>query len=262
MPHQPSETASDAGSASVLAITGVEKTFLTSRGERLKALETTNLELKVNEFVCVVGPSGCGKSTLLRMTAGLESCETGSISFMGTPVVRPRREIGMVFQEYSLLPWRSVLDNVAMGPEFAGGSRADCVRAAEEFLQLVGLSEFAQSYPHELSGGMRQRVAIARALANRPELLLMDEPFGALDAHTRILLQRELLKICQKHATTILFVTHSVDEAVYLADRIVVMSPRPGRIKRILSVDLPHPRSRGDARYAALSQHILELLES
>ena len=246
----------------VLTIAGVEKTFATSRGERLKALDTIDLGVAENEFVCIVGPSGCGKSTLLRMCAGLEPCETGSIAFRGAPVLQPRREIGMVFQEYSLLPWRSVADNVAMGPEFAGRGRKECARTAEEYLQLVGLAEFGRSYPHELSGGMRQRVAIARALANRPELLLMDEPFGALDAHTRILLQRELLKICLRHRTTILFVTHSVDEAVFLADRIVVMSARPGRVKAIIPVAMPRPRSRGDASYAALTQHILELLES
>ncbi len=258
--YEPSDPG--AGAKSVLAIEGVGKFFATSRGERLQALEAIELAVAENEFVCIAGPSGCGKSTLLRMCAGLETCETGTITFKGSPVLRPRREIGMVFQEYSLLPWRSVADNVAMGPEFAGLGRAECARTAAEYLQLVGLADFARSFPHELSGGMRQRVAIARALANRPELLLMDEPFGALDAHTRILLQRELLKIWQKHRTTILFVTHSVDEAVFLADRIVVMSARPGRVKADIPVALPRPRSRGDASYATLTQRILELLES
>ncbi len=245
----------------VLQITGVEKRFVNARGVELKALNRIDLCVEENDFVCIVGPSGCGKSTLLRMVAGLESCEEGSILYKGVAVEKPRREIGMVFQEYSLLPWRSVASNVAMGPEFAHKGQKACAEIAQEYLQLVGLSDFAHSYPHELSGGMRQRVAIARALANKPELLLMDEPFGALDAHTRILLQRELLKICQKQRTTILFVTHSVDEAVFLADRIVVMSARPGSVRDDIQVTLSHPRLRGDAAYAALTQNILERLE-
>ena len=244
-----------------LVISDVEKTFVNTRGETLRALEKINLRVEENEFVCIVGPSGCGKSTLLRMIAGLESCETGRIAYRDAAITSPRGEIGMVFQEYSLLPWRNVADNVSLGAEFSGKSKTVCARIAEEYLQLVGLSDFARSYPHELSGGMRQRVAIARALANRPELLLMDEPFGALDAHTRTLLQRELLNICQKHRTTILFVTHSVEEAVYLSDRIVVMSPRPGSIRDIIHVDMPRPRSRGNAEYAVMTQKILEMLE-
>ena len=195
------------------------------------------------------------------MIAGLESCPSGSITFRGQSQTAPRKEIGMVFQEYSLLPWRTVAANVSMGPEFAGVGKKDCADIARHYLQLVALEDFAASYPHELSGGMRQRVAIARALANKPEVLLMDEPFGALDAHTRILLQRELLKICERQRTTILFVTHSVDEAVFLADRIVIMSARPGAIKDICEVGLSHPRKRGDSQYAALTQSILESLD-
>ena len=245
----------------VLEIAGVEKSFVNAKGIELKALNRIDLTVEENDFVCIVGPSGCGKSTLLRMVAGLERCEQGRILYKGSVVAKPRREIGMVFQEYSLLPWRSVASNVAMGPEFAHKAQKECSAIAREYLQLVGLADFANSYPHELSGGMRQRVAIARALANKPDLLLMDEPFGALDAHTRILLQRELLKICQKQRTTILFVTHSVDEAVFLANRIIIMSARPGSIRDTQQVTLPHPRRRGDAVYASLTQNILELLE-
>ncbi len=245
-----------------LIITGVAKNFVNTKGETVQALATTDLHVQENDFVCIVGPSGCGKSTLLRMIAGLESCEIGTISYEGRPITAPRKEIGMVFQEYSLLPWRTVADNVSLGPEFAGRSRAERQQTAREYLEMVNLQDFAGSYPHELSGGMRQRVAIARALANHPNLLLMDEPFGALDAHTRILLQRELLNIWQTHRTTILFVTHSVDEAVFLADRIIVMSPRPGRIREIINVRIPRPRSRADQTYASLTQSLLEMLEN
>lgn len=212
---------------SVLSARKVRKRFRLREGEVL-ALKGLDLDVRENEFICIVGPSGCGKSTFLRMAAGLEPVSEGEILYRGQPVKTPRREVGMVFQEYSLLPWRTVEDNVALGLEFAGKGREERRKVAREYLELVDLAAFARAMPHELSGGMRQRVAIARALANRPDVLLMDEPFGALDAHTRILLQRELLRIWQHHKTTILFVTHGVDEAVYLADRVVVMSARPG----------------------------------
>lgn len=225
------------------------------------ALDGVSLDVHENDFVCVLGPSGCGKSTLLRMASGLESLQDGELLYRGEPVARPRREVGMVFQEYSLLPWRTVRDNVALGPEFAGRSRTERMEAANYYLNLVNLSAFAEAMPYELSGGMRQRVAIARALTNKPDVLLMDEPFGALDAHTRILLQKELLRIWQQHRTTIVFVTHGVDEAVYLADRVVVMSARPGRIQAIVPIDLPRPRDRADVRYARLNAALLDMLD-
>lgn len=243
-----------------LAIEGLGKSFRSSDREVL-ALENVDLAVKHNEFVCVVGPSGCGKSTMLRIAAGLEKASAGQVTHRGQPMLAPRREVGMVFQEYSLLPWRSVMGNIALGPEFTGMKASRRTEIAREHLKLVGLEEFADAMPHELSGGMRQRVAIARALCNQPDVLLMDEPFGALDAHTRILLQKELLKVWERRKVTIVFVTHSVDEAVWLADRVVVMSARPGRILADLPVDLPRPRNRGDAGYAALTSGILEMLE-
>lgn len=245
----------------VLSARHVHKHFLTGNGERVQALMDFSLDVFENDFICIAGPSGCGKSTFLRMVAGLEALSSGSILYRNRPIGQPRREIGMVFQEYSLLPWRTVRDNVSLGPEFAGRSKAECRSIAEEYLALVNLGDFASAMPHELSGGMRQRVAIARALANKPDVLLMDEPFGALDAHTRILLQRELLRIREHHRTTIVFVTHSVDEAVYLADRVVVMSPRPGRIRTLLPVDIAHPRDRADPAYASLTASILRMLD-
>ena len=246
----------------VLTVSRVHKEFSTGDGQRIVALEDVSMGVEENEFVCIVGPSGCGKSTLLRMAAGLEPLEQGTLQYRTDPIARPRREIGMVFQEYSLLPWRSVRENVALGLEFAGMGKQKRDAEALRYLELVNLRAFANAMPYELSGGMRQRVAIARALANRPDLLLMDEPFGALDAHTRILLQKELLRIRERHRTTIVFVTHSVDEAVYLADTIVVMTARPGTIATTLKVGLPHPRDRADPRFARLTADILAMLDS
>ena len=246
----------------VLSAHAVRKSFPTRNGGSVLALEDFHLEAHENDFICIVGPSGCGKSTFLRMAAGLDPVSAGDIRYRAAPVHAPRPEVGMVFQEYSLLPWRTVEDNVSLGLEFARKSRAECQTAAHKYLELVDLLEFARAMPHELSGGMRQRVAIARALANRPDVLLMDEPFGALDAHTRILLQKELLRIWQKHKTTILFVTHSVDEAVYLADTVVVMSARPGRVLTTIPVGLPRPRHRANPEYARLTASILDMLDS
>ncbi|MEG6616577.1 ABC transporter ATP-binding protein [Peptococcaceae bacterium 1198_IL3148] len=245
----------------IIAIENLNKTYVTDRGNNVEALQNISLNVQNNDFVCIVGPSGCGKSTLLRITAGLDTATSGFVYYQGEQVNKPNKEIGMVFQEYSLLPWRSVLDNVALGLEFSGKSNQECQQSAKEYLSLVGLNAFANAYPYELSGGMQQRVAIARALANNPQVLLMDEPFGALDAHTRILMQRELLTIWQKNRKTILFVTHSVDEAIYLADYIVVMSAHPGRIKEIIKVNMPRPRDRANPYYGQLSAKILDMLE-
>ncbi len=246
---------------SILTIKDVSKSFTTEQGIKIQALDNISIEVKRNEFVCIVGPSGCGKSTLLRMLAGLDTTTHGQLLYDGQAVCKPRRELGMVFQEYSLLPWRTVEDNVALSLEFSGADVAERKKVAKEYLELVNLYAFAQSMPYELSGGMRQRVAIARALAAKPDVLLMDEPFGALDAHTRILLQKELLNIVKDQETTILFVTHSVDEAVYLADRVLIMSARPGRIVREISITMPHPRNRGETSFAHLTADILAMLD-
>ena len=246
----------------LLETRGLCKVFKTDKGADVTALQNIDLSVRPNEFVCIVGPSGCGKSTLLRILAGLDAPSGGSVLLDGKGIAAPGRERGMVFQEYSLMPWRNVEENIWMGPELLGTSREDCRATAREYVDLVKLNGFERALPHELSGGMRQRVAIARALANDPEILLMDEPFGALDSHTRILLQKELLKIWQARRKTVLFVTHSVDEAVFLADRVVVMSPRPGRIVLEEQLDIPHPRKRDNPAYARTLEKILELLEN
>ena len=244
-----------------LAVRNVSKTFVTAGGQVIRAVDGATLEIDPNSFVCLVGPSGCGKSTLLRIMAGLESATSGEVLALGRVQTRPRREIGLIFQEYSLFPWRTIMDNITIGPEFSGIKPAERRAVGEEYLELIGMKGYAGAYPHELSGGMRQRVAIARALANQPEILLMDEPFGALDAYTRILLQKRLLDIWEKYRKTVVFVTHSVDEAVFLADSIVVMGTRPGRILTRLEVGIDRPRRRDDPRYAALVTEVLALLE-
>jgi len=249
-----------APAGTVLLIDHLSKTFFLKNGQAIEALKEIHLEIQENEFFCLVGPSGCGKSTLLRIIAGLEQPTSGAVFYRGERIEKPRREIGMVFQHYTLLPWRNVEDNMALGLELRGRPRRECLEVAHKFLRIMGLEGFAKAYPYELSGGMQQRVAIARALANEPEVLLMDEPFGALDAHTRILLQKELLRIWSLDQPTIIFVTHSVDEAVYLADRIGVMERRPGRIKEIIPVDFPRPRDRALPEYGRLCQRLLDLL--
>lgn len=239
----------------------ISKDFITEEGKIINALAKTTIDICENDFICIVGPSGCGKSTFLRIIAGLETATTGQIYYCGKELKEATREIGMVFQQYSLLPWRTVKDNITLGLEFRRESKAVKEKVAQEFLEMIDMVDFKNSYPFELSGGMQQRVAIARALANDPRVLLMDEPFGALDAHTRILLQRELLKIWQKNRKTILFVTHSVDEAIYLADKIIIMSRRPGEIKEILDVNMPRPRERSNVLYGRMAEYILASLE-
>ncbi len=228
--------------------------------ETITALHDINLEIRDDEFVCLVGPSGCGKTTLLRIVAGLETATSGSVTVDGREIRSPDPKRGMVFQEYSLFPWRTVTDNIAFGLEMKGISKAERRRIAGEYLTLVGLDEFRDHYPFELSGGMRQRVAIARALANDPDVLLMDEPFGALDAQTRNRMQKELLSIWEQTKKTIIFVTHSVDEAVYLSDRIVILSGRPGTVREILDLPWPRPRDRTSTEFAEIRRHVLELI--
>ncbi len=215
-------------------------------GRDLPVLEDFSLSVGELEFLVLLGPSGCGKSTLLRIIDGIETCDSGQIILDGRDVTGTTGDgRGMVFQSFELFPWRTALDNVAFGLEVAGIGKKERIAAAREYIHLVGLSGFEGAYPHELSGGMQQRVGIARALAIKPTILLMDEPYGALDVQTRDLLQDELLDIWDRQRKTVIFVTHSIEEALYLADRIVVMSPRPGRIDRI--IDVPFERPRRDA---------------
>lgn len=209
---------------------------------QLLALNNVNLEVKKGEFLALVGPSGCGKSTFLDIVGGLTQPSGGRIYIDGKPINGPALDRGIVFQGYALFPWRTALENVEFGLEANGIPKSERSAVAKKYLSLVGLSAFESRYPYELSGGMKQRVAIARALAYDPDILLMDEPFGALDAQTREILQVELLKIWEETHKTILFVTHSIDEAVFLADRVAVMTARPGVIKSIVNVDLPRPR--------------------
>ncbi len=208
-----------------------------------RAVDNTDLMINSGEFVCILGPSGCGKSTLLNAIAGYVKPTTGMVRVDEKIVEKPGPDRGMVFQQYSLLPWKTVFENIAFGPRMAGISKREASSIANTFLSMVGLTKFRNRYPAELSGGMQQRVGIARALANYPTVLLMDEPFGALDAQTRLTMQENLLDIWKESGTTVVFVTHDVDEAVFLADRVLVMSAAPGRIVEDLSIELPRPRN-------------------
>jgi NitT/TauT family transport system ATP-binding protein len=228
----------------------------------LFALENVNFEVADGEFVCLLGPSGCGKTTILRLAAGLDSPTGGEIFLDGKKIIGTNKECGFVFQEYALFPWRTVKGNIEFGPQVKGCRKEECEQISRHYIDLVGLRGFENHFPHELSGGMKQRVGIARAYANKPKLLLMDEPFGALDAQTRNLMQAELLRIWEKEHISVLFVTHSVDEAVYIADRVVVMSARPGTVKEIFDIDLPRPRVRTSPEANALRDAILRSLGS
>ncbi|HOB17074.1 MAG TPA: ABC transporter ATP-binding protein [Candidatus Methanoculleus thermohydrogenotrophicum] len=243
-----------------VTIQNLSKIFPKEDGTVTQALESVDLEIQDKEFVCLVGPSGCGKTTLLRIIAGLETATTGSVTVDGDAVTGPDPKRGMVFQEYSLFPWRRVIDNVSFGLEMKGVGKEERRQTADRYIEMVGLSQFRDAYPYELSGGMRQRVAIARALANDPDVLLMDEPFGALDAQTRNRMQKELLCLWKKTEKTIIFVTHSVDEAVYLSDRIVVLSPRPGTVREIIEIPWPRPRDRTSAGFAEVRRRVLRMI--
>lgn len=245
---------------SLLSIENLKKVFSEGEEDEVVALDNINLAIEDEEFICLVGPSGCGKTTLLRIIAGLDTPTSGQALLVDKVIEGPDPERGMVFQEYSLFPWLSVIDNIAFGLEMKGVSKPERMQTAGKYLELVGLSQFSNSYPHELSGGMRQRVAIARALANDPKLLLMDEPFGALDAQTRNMMQRELLEIWHRAKKTIIFITHSVDEAVFLADRIIVMSPRPGKIRDVVEINIPRCRERTSPEFADLRKYVLSLM--
>jgi NitT/TauT family transport system ATP-binding protein len=232
----------------VIRIENLSKEFDTGSGPPVRALDRIDLEIGENEFVTLVGRSGCGKLTLLRIVAGLSAPTSGSVTIDGQPVRGPRRDVSLVFQRPALLPWRSVIDNVLLPIEVMKFDKKAYRRNAEELLALVGLDGFENRRPHELSGGMQQRAALCRSLIQDPRVLLMDEPFAALDALTREELSLELQRVWSEHRKTILFVTHSVQEAVLLADRIVAMTPRPGRVARIIEVDLPRPRSLSESR--------------
>jgi NitT/TauT family transport system ATP-binding protein len=225
-----------------IELRGVEKNYQTDNGE-LEALKDINLNVVEGEFLCIVGPSGCGKSTLLRILAGLYQQSAGEV-VVHTNGLTNRPVNAVVFQEYAIFPWRSVSDNVAFGLEMRGVPRSERDQRTSEYLAKVGLTQFANHYPYQLSGGMKQRVALARAMANDPEILLMDEPFGALDAQTRAVLQEELLRIWGEEQKTVVYITHSIEEAIILGDRVVLMTARPGEIKSIYEVDLPRPRTR------------------
>ncbi len=225
----------------IIEITGVSKVFR-MQDQTIHALSEANLSIDKGEFVCLIGASGCGKSTLLRIMAGFEQPSSGEALMWGRPIAGPDPTRGMVFQDYALFPWLSVRDNIGFGPAARGLSSGEIKQITDKFIDLVGLAKFANAYPHQLSGGMKQRVAIARVLANDAELVLMDEPFGALDAMTRERLQDELLDIWQRTKLTVVFVTHSVEEAIVLANRVVVMTPGPGRIESDNALGLPRPR--------------------
>ncbi|MFW5555658.1 MAG: ABC transporter ATP-binding protein [Roseburia inulinivorans] len=241
-----------------LKIENVYKEYDTSKG-KMVALNGANLDIAENEFICVVGPSGCGKSTLLNIIAGLLEPTSGTVYLDGKPIEGTGVERGVVFQQYALFPWRTVLKNVMFGPEMKKMPKDQAEEIARKYIKAVGLEGFENSYPKELSGGMKQRVAIARAYAANPEVLLMDEPFGALDAQTRVQLQTELLNTWEKEKKTCFFITHDVDEAIILAQRVVIMSARPGRIKKIVNIDIPYPRTqetKSDPRFLELKAEI------
>jgi NitT/TauT family transport system ATP-binding protein len=252
---------SEAAAQDILTIRGVTKRFAVGDGE-LEALAPVDLSIPTGEFVCMIGASGCGKSTLLRIVAGFEEPTTGNVAMYGKAITGPGSDRGMVFQDYALFPWMTVRENISFGPRQRQLPREEIAKTADEFVRMVGLERFADRYPNQLSGGMKQRVAIARVLANDASILLMDEPFGALDALTREQLQNELLQIWKRTGVTTIFVTHSVEEAVLLADRVLVMSAGPGRIESDFRIDLPRPRDVSSPEFNALRRDIARRLTS
>ncbi len=249
--------------APLIAVSRLEKTYLTRAGSRIRALADVTLDVAAGEFVSIVGPSGCGKTTLLRVLGGLLAASSGSVELLGRRVAGPSRNVGMVFQDPVLLPWRTVLENVMLPVAVLRLDRRTHHRRALDLLGLVGLAGFEDKYPHELSGGMRQRVSLARALVHDPALLLMDEPFGALDAMTREAMNLELQRIWRESGKTVAFITHSIPEAAFLGDRVVVMSPRPGRIVDVVSIDLERPRDLdmlGSDAFGSYTRKIRRLL--
>jgi NitT/TauT family transport system ATP-binding protein len=245
----------------ILDIRGVGKIYELN-GQKIEALRDANLTIRKGEFVCLIGASGCGKSTLLRIVAGFEPPTSGQALMWDKPVGGPAPDRGMVFQDYGLFPWLTVRQNIGFGPTSRGLAKAEVRDTVERFVNMVGLTRFADAFPHQLSGGMKQRVAIARVLANDAEMVLMDEPFGALDAMTRERLQDELLDIWQRTKLTVLFVTHSIEEAIFLADRVVVMEPGPGRIASEHMIDLPRPRDVASPEFNVVRRDLSARLHS
>lgn len=243
----------------LIEIASVDRTYVDTNENDVEALKNISLSVRKGEFLSIIGPSGCGKTTLLRLIAGLDKPEAGKITLEGEEITAPGPQRGYVFQQGSLFPWLTVEKNIASGLK-ARGTFQEKKADVAQFIELIGLHGFEKSYPHQISGGMAQRVAIARALINQPAALLLDEPMGALDAFTRADLQDKLLELWQKNGTTMILVTHDVDEAIYLSDRIVVMTPRPGQISEIIDVDLFRPRNRGTDEFMALRGKILEKL--
>ena len=247
----------------LIGLRGVGKTYATASGVAVRALAGVDLTIADGEFVCVVGPSGCGKSTLLRLLAGLDPCEEGTLTLDGRPIAGPSGETGVVFQAANLLPWLTVRENIRL-PLRVGGRHTAADGRIDELLAITGLADFGARYPYELSGGMQQRAGICRALVRDPRILLMDEPFGALDALTRERMNAELQRIWQTSGKTVLPIPHSTSEAIFLADQVVVMSPRPGRVLRVLEVPIPRPRSFDSIvshpAYAGLAREIRALL--
>jgi NitT/TauT family transport system ATP-binding protein len=264
VPSPPSVEGWPAMAETTISVSDLSIVFDTPQGQVI-AVDRVTFNVHQGEFVCIVGPSGCGKSTVLNTIAGLEVPYSGAVTVDGRPMARPRPEVGMVFQQPHLFPWKSVRRNIAHGPRMLGKSRAEARAIADGLIDMIGLSRFADAYPHTLSGGMQQRVAIARALANQPRVLLMDEPFGALDAQTRSVMQDNLLELRERIDATVVFVTHDIDEAILLADRVLIMSAGPGRILRDLGVNLPRPRSNAimlDPAYTALKKDCLDLIRT
>ncbi|MBI2874709.1 MAG: ABC transporter ATP-binding protein [Firmicutes bacterium] len=254
----------EADNERIIEVAGVTKRFQTTEGGVLTALQDISFSVRSNEYVSVIGPSGCGKTTLLRVLGGLIPTDEGEIQIHGRPVTGPGPDRAIVFQDFALLPWATVLDNVAFPLEARGIPRAERQQRAGEVIGLVGLAGFENYYPHTLSGGMQQRVGLARALAVDPETLLMDEPFGALDAQTRRRLQNELLNLWQRYRKTVVMITHDMEEAVYLSDRILIFAPRPGRVAEEVLVDLSRPRDehvRRTTAFADLVEHVWETLQ-
>jgi NitT/TauT family transport system ATP-binding protein/sulfonate transport system ATP-binding protein len=250
------ETAAGVGK---LAISDVTKIFTKPDGEKIVALHGVNLSIQAGEFVSLVGPSGCGKSTLLRLIAGLDQPGSGRLTVDGELIAGPSFERGLVFQDPTLFPWLDVKGNISTGLK-ARKVILEKGSEVKEYIKMVGLDGFESSYPHQLSGGMAQRAALARALVNHPKVLLLDEPLGALDAFTRMVMQDEILRIWEKRKTTMVLVTHDVDEAIYLSDRIVIMTPRPGKIQEIIRTGIGRPRSRNHPDFFRIRSHILEVL--
>ena len=243
-----------------IEINNINKSF-ESRGKNLSVLEDINLNINDGELVCLLGPSGCGKTTLLRLIAGLDQPTSGEIIANGEVVKKPSGDRAVIFQQYSLFPWLTVLQNVTFGLELSGGSREENIKAAERYLTSVGLIDFKDSYPHELSGGMKQRVAIIRSLLNHSPILLMDEPFSALDMQNRHRLQEQLIGVWKRFENTIVFVTHDVDEAVFLADKIILLDKNPGKIAEIIEVDLKRPRKRDSEEFLKIQESIVDKLD-